>query len=419
MTLAMGQHPRYLEQLRIGGGYSEPVNGGADFDAAGNIVTDGDVACGEVTAREGGIHGGLAGVTRGIVSAYQGAANAPGCLKLWSADGSPYYIFTSNDGQGLRISSGLPVSDMDGQLLRAQTVADLSSPPPIGGATPNEGRFSQIRTSGPAVIGSTTETADAKLHLYGGSSGFTGGRDYRIADGLLMENDADCVFELQSGPSNAARIWFGDNQRECSGWISYNNLTDSLEIGTDGASRITISQVGDIESTCDFACKGGDLFAGQQGSTRGSITAASGSGGTTPGTLRLSSPNGTFHYFFVEDDGTLKVAASAPSSNDNGKEIGEQYGSGIVTFTADDTTPDVSGSRMFKVSNEWTAGHNITMFDGGAAGQAIVVIGNDSDCVVTDGGNLLLTGDWTGSPGKTLSLLFDGTNWYETGRGNN
>ncbi len=41
MTVTLGTHPRYLEELRIGGGYGSVPDGGADFDGAGNVAANG------------------------------------------------------------------------------------------------------------------------------------------------------------------------------------------------------------------------------------------------------------------------------------------------------------------------------------------------------------------------------------------
>lgn len=41
MTVALGSNPRYLEELRIGGGYGSSPDGGTDFDRAGNIAANG------------------------------------------------------------------------------------------------------------------------------------------------------------------------------------------------------------------------------------------------------------------------------------------------------------------------------------------------------------------------------------------
>ncbi|MCC6490167.1 MAG: hypothetical protein IT364_21965 [Candidatus Hydrogenedentes bacterium] len=41
LLAGIGVAPRYLEELRIGGGYGDPVNGGADFENDGDIATNG------------------------------------------------------------------------------------------------------------------------------------------------------------------------------------------------------------------------------------------------------------------------------------------------------------------------------------------------------------------------------------------
>ncbi len=42
----MGLSPRYLEELRIGGGYQSAPDGGVDMDKKGNIALDGDLTVG-------------------------------------------------------------------------------------------------------------------------------------------------------------------------------------------------------------------------------------------------------------------------------------------------------------------------------------------------------------------------------------
>jgi len=42
-VLGMGVTPRYIEELRIGGGYGDSADGGADFEQDGDILTDGDL----------------------------------------------------------------------------------------------------------------------------------------------------------------------------------------------------------------------------------------------------------------------------------------------------------------------------------------------------------------------------------------
>lgn len=93
----------------------------------------------------------------------------------------------------------------------------------------------------------------------------------------------------------------------------------------------------------------------------------------------------------------------------------------VTAITADDATPDVSTGNHFTIPSTWTAAANITMFDAGTTGQVIYITAapGDTDCVVTDGGNLLIAGNWTADPGDTLTLWFNGTNWYELARAAN
>jgi hypothetical protein len=53
MPVSLGPHPRYVEELRIGGGYNSTPDGGADFDKAGNIAANGALDV-EGTANFGG-----------------------------------------------------------------------------------------------------------------------------------------------------------------------------------------------------------------------------------------------------------------------------------------------------------------------------------------------------------------------------
>lgn len=54
MTVTLGEHPRYLEELRIGGGYGSAPDGGADFDQAGNIAANGGLEVDGAAAFGGG-----------------------------------------------------------------------------------------------------------------------------------------------------------------------------------------------------------------------------------------------------------------------------------------------------------------------------------------------------------------------------
>jgi hypothetical protein len=99
---------------------------------------------------------------------------------------------------------------------------------------------------------------------------------------------------------------------------------------------------------------------------------------------------------------------------------GRIVASTITTFSANDTTPAVSAGNVFVIPGTWTAGNNITTFDGGTAGQKITIVGGDSDCVLNDAGALNLAGAFTAAAGDTIELITtDGTNWYELKRSDN
>ena len=87
----------------------------------------------------------------------------------------------------------------------------------------------------------------------------------------------------------------------------------------------------------------------------------------------------------------------------------------IITFGNDDLTPSVAGGCVFKTATAHGAARNITMFDGGVAGQVIYIISSNpaNATTIVDGGDLLIGGDWIDGAEKTLVLIFDGADWYE------
>ncbi len=89
-----------------------------------------------------------------------------------------------------------------------------------------------------------------------------------------------------------------------------------------------------------------------------------------------------------------------------------------ITFGNDDLTPSVAGGNVFKCATTHTAAKSLTMFDDGTNGQVIIIIGANptNKTTITDGGNLLINGDWVEESEATLTLVFDGTNWYEIAR---
>jgi len=421
--VALGASPRYLEELRIGGGVGEPVDGGADFDRAGNITTDGAIACQGLRASGGTLEAGADAAARGMVTAWGGGPSAPGCLRLGAADGTPWYVFAADGGAGLRIHDRLPVSGADGQWLKARTVEDLSAPPAIGALAPNTGRFSaadvvtNLAVGGKQLLGATGTPPDARLHVFSGDSGFQGTRNARVSQGILLENSGDAVLELQAGANAYSELWFGDPAAEGVGRVRYEHSTDTLHFYALNASRMSVSSTGHVE--CGrLTAKSGEMYAGVPGTARGVLTAFSGSS-HAPGVVRLVSADAVEYFLYVADDGTLRLGETLPGADAEGAVVGTQTRPVFQAFPADDTAPSVSGGSWFRVPDSWTAGHNITELRYGRTGQQIGILGGDSDCEVVDGTQLKLAGNWVAAPGRTLTLVFDGACWHELARSSN
>ncbi len=127
---SLGPFPRYLEELRIGGGYGSP-GGGADFARDGGVWTDGDVLVGGDMTVEGALNADMAGAgphlllgeagqDRGVLEVAHGAGNAaPGAITLRSPDGSAWRLFASDDGV-IRVTDALPASNDDGVPVGSQ-----------------------------------------------------------------------------------------------------------------------------------------------------------------------------------------------------------------------------------------------------------------------------------------------------------
>jgi hypothetical protein len=56
--------------------------------------------------------------------------------------------------------------------------------------------------------------------------------------------------------------------------------------------------------------------------------------------------------------------------------------------------------------------------DSGETAEITIICGGDT-LTLNDGNNLKLSATWTPGAGDTLTLVYDGTNWYETGRSDN
>lgn len=86
----------------------------------------------------------------------------------------------------------------------------------------------------------------------------------------------------------------------------------------------------------------------------------------------------------------------------------------IPTFTDGDTTPSVRGSNVWIASN--SADTTITAFDDALTGQFLFLIFTTAHSTIAESGNIKLASAFTSSADDTMTLIFDGTNWYEIAR---
>jgi len=78
----------------------------------------------------------------------------------------------------------------------------------------------------------------------------------------------------------------------------------------------TLTSIGSIEAVA--------MVCGADGTVRGSLSLWDGSGGNQASYILLHSRNGTAHYLWVEDDGTIKQSTAAPVDNADGNVVGAQ-----------------------------------------------------------------------------------------------
>jgi hypothetical protein len=111
------------------------------------------------------------------------------------------------------------------------------------------------------------------------------------------------------------------------------------------------------------------------------------------------------------DTGFGRYAAGVAKATNGGTSITGLLGGGTVVASA--TAMPLPTGRVFHVSGST----NITSITSTnfAAGACITII-FDGVLTFTDGSNLALAGDFVTTASDTISLCYDGTNWYETGR---
>jgi hypothetical protein len=304
LLIAAAPNPRYLEELAIGGGFGDAVDGGAILERDGDILTDGKISAGAASANAASLslpHG--------------SAPTTPTDGDLW----------TTTAGLYSRVNSATvgPVIDASG--------VPWAMPGAIGTTTANSGEFTTGDFSDAVTLSGSTASlnATAATHFF---------LSHKLSSGATSVRFSP---EPNDGTSNATVDFF--RLTNTTGYVAFllkrgdGTNTNVFEVktsssspktyfrNTSGTAKMTVSHdTGNLDSDGDGAFDGGDLSAGTDTGTRGVVTAWDGSGGSAPGVFKLASPNGTVWNIFIEDDGTLKVHSALPTQNSDGSVVGSQ-----------------------------------------------------------------------------------------------
>ena len=250
---AIGACPRYLEELRIGGGLGDTADGGADFDKQGNIATDGWISANQQFR----VHG------------------TPLAAQHLS-DGAVVGMLNENENVTGAWSFSAPISNT---------------------YDTNGAGYTQVARE--MVVGTN----------------YTDGRYCAQQDVALRAGKGGGSHSVMTQPSGSGATCL--NELEGTGGVFFGNGAGAHVGSVDAAGAASFD--GTVKA------KGGRVEAGVDATTRGVLSASSGSGGAAPGCVRLASANGSVWYVFVRDDGTLKIHNALPTQNSNGVVIGTQY----------------------------------------------------------------------------------------------
>ncbi len=180
------------------------------------------------------------------------------------------------------------------------------------------------------------------------------------------------------------------------GTLSINPTGDTLVLEGDGHTGMTI-----VSAANDYV----SILMGDED-------------GELSGRLRYNNATHTLELWSDGTQGISMNSAQAVTFADDVAIGGVLNTSTVTTFGSTDATPTVGAGNVFKTADADIA---ISDFDDGVTGQEIILFGQNSasTCSVTDGGNLLLSGNWTAALNASLKLVYTSTAWLELSRSAN
>lgn len=214
------------------------------------------------------------------------------------------------------------------------------------------------------------------------------------------------------------------------GLITYaNNRSSSTYPSTTGYYTLSLPSNVDTSFSIVGSIGADDYFAlygnvpTSTVSTNGEMHIMSADDGNEPIIFEQFNQAGsiTTERFRIHSNGYIGVNTSTPNVNldiDGGLSIRP---STTVSLTADNQAVTV-GNRSFLVlsSNNATAtNRTFTLSSGLQSGQVLVILLTTNAAELADSGNCSLASTYALGANDTISLIWNGSTWYETGRSNN
>lgn len=325
--MTIGANPAHIEELRIGGGYDN-VDGGADHEQDGTIRTRGDVIIDGASLSVAGSPGEHAElVTNGDFEGPYSDGVAAGWAESDTGDvltlsEETTDVYAGSSCQKYTRTSATPANIylyQSGIALSAGTVYRLSfAAKVLAGAI---GKIHLLGSTNGSQNLLTEDITDATWTQYTFdfvlSSDFAGTVSLRI--GTAFNSVATFLIDALS-----LKALDGGGVRLGGHTAIIGNLEVEGDLGNAENPNLLKLHGDGVDVRGDMTVQGGAVDAGVSGTTRGVIAAWHG-GSNAPGCVKLVSENGTPYFLFVEDDGTLRIHSSAPTSNADGVIAGTQF----------------------------------------------------------------------------------------------
>ena len=402
----IGQTGTTNERMRI----TEAGNVGIGTSSPGkklDVISEGDVN-GEVIRIEGNANRGAV-ITYHRGSSYSWEAGVGGASSQDSNIPSSYW------GVGERSGSGRPA-----RFVIAHTTGNVG----IGTASPSQ----KLDVQGTILVNNEIQFVDSAMRVYRSSNDMkirtgssdrvtiTSGGNFLIGNATSFSNaNADDLqvgnttgahgISIMSSSSHNGNLFFGDNDNNDAGRVSYNHTNNRMEFYTNRTQRMVILSDGNTifggtsvgaagamsvkvdGSYTDLylygagTSQGGRIFFGDS-SDRSSITGTYGTGGGGKLSFKTDTTGGTSQdRLVIDSDGSIKFnnAYTFPTADGSANQVLQTDGSGNITFA---TVAGASGGTAIsdsdgdtKIQVEESSDEDTIRFD--AAGVERFKIGSD------------------------------------------